>query len=250
VAAERIRFDLNVQAALADRGFAWVPRASWSLYPELAPHLERLRDEWEHLEPDRYLEQGAKFRLRRYGRYRWEPASDALVSLPHEPYFQPAEENTYAGGVSRDFGPLRPETIHSPFVHAMVRAVFACLPIPGERRRERWEVRIHQLRIVASAGAPSFPTPEGIHQDGTDFLTLHLMRRDNISGGDSTIYDLDRTPVFHCTMREVLDMLVLEDPRVMHSATPVLSADGQSEGVRDIMGVDFHHRPHWAHEPH
>jgi hypothetical protein len=44
-------------------------------------------------------------------------------------------------------------------------------------------------------------------------------------------------------MRETLDSLILEDPRVMHGVTPVHSADGRTPGTRDLLGVDFLYRP-------
>jgi hypothetical protein len=238
-----IAFDGNPRLAIASRGFAWIPRRSWSIAPELTPDLARLREEWEQLELDRYLAGGARFRRRRYGRCYWAPADDTLVPLPHQPYFQPEEENTYAGGVSRDFAPVRSESVQNPFVGALVSACFACLPIPDQRRREIWEVRMHQLRIIATPELAGLPTPEGIHQDGTDFHTLHLLRRDNIEGGETTIYGLDRAPIFRCTMRDVLDTLILEDPRIMHGVTPIVAADGKTVGNRDIFGIDFHHRP-------
>jgi hypothetical protein len=210
----------------------------------MEPHWQRLCEDWDHLELDRYLASGGKFRLRRYGRYYWSPASDALAALPHERYFQPEDENPYAGGIARTFAPLLPDTVDNPFVLALVRSTFACLPVAGDRQDATWEVRIHQIRIVASAKVPGLPAPEGIHQDGTDFLTLHLVRRQNIVGGESTIYDLDRKPIQHYTMRETLDSMILEDPRIMHGVTPVFPADGRTLGIRDLMGVDFIYSPH------
>jgi hypothetical protein len=100
-------------------------------------------------------------------------------------------------------------------------------------------VRIHQIRIVATPDQPGQPAPEGIHQDGTDFLTLHLVRRQNAMGGTSTIYDLDRKPMQSYTMTELLDSFILADARVMHGVTPVHSADGRTVGIRDLLGIDF-----------
>jgi hypothetical protein len=198
-----------------------------------------MRADWDDLEPDRYLAGGARFRLRRYGRYRWGSPEDVLGPLPDEPYFQPEEENAYAGGIARSFAPLSPGTAAGPFLHALVRATFACLPLSGRQRAGGWEVRIHQIRIVADPGVPGLPAPEGVHQDGTDFLTLHLVGRDNVEGAETTIYDLERRPIWRHTLREPLDSLILEDPRVMHGVTPVLSADGVGRGTRDLLGVDF-----------
>jgi len=229
----------EVRRDLAGKGFAWVPRAAWSLGPQWAPHWQRLCDDWDHLEPDRFLAQGATFRRRRYGRYYWAPRDQELLPLRAAPYFQPEAENAYAGGISRAFAPLRPDTVHNPFLQALVGATFGCLPVAGDGEKGTWEVRIHQIRITATPQETGLPAPEGIHQDGTDFLTLHLVRRQNIAGGESTIYDLERRPIQRFTMREPLDAMILQDPRIMHGVTPVVPADGRTMGIRDILGIDF-----------
>jgi hypothetical protein len=234
-----IRIDRDVRRDIAGQGFAWIPASAWSIDPQLEPYWQRLCEDWDHLELDRYLERGAKFRQRRYGRFSWSPASDALMELPHEPYFQPEDENAYAGGIVRAFAPLLPDTVHNPFLHALVRSTFACLPIASDKQGETWEVRIHQIRVVASPEEPGLPAPEGIHQDGTDFLTLHLVRRRNVVGAESTIYDLQRKPIWSFTMLNPFDSMILEDPRIMHGVTPVYPADGRTPGHRDLLGIDF-----------
>jgi hypothetical protein len=233
----------GVRDELARQGFAWIPRTSWSLCPRFETHWQRLRGDWDHLELDRYLENRARFRQRRYGRFFWSPENQELLPLPPEPYFQPADENAYAGGIVREFAPLLAETVRNPFLEALVCATFGCLPVTGDRRSRTWEVRIHQIRIVATAEEPGLPAPEGIHQDGTDFLTLHLVRRHNVAGGESTIYDLNKRPIQRLTMREVFDSMILEDPRVMHGVTPVTPDDCRISGHRDILGVDFLYSP-------
>src|SRR5260370_14117947 len=105
----------------------------------------------------------------------------------------------------RDFAPLLPDTVHNPFLYALVRCTFACLPVTVDKQGHSWEVRIHQIRIVASTDQPGEPAPEGIHQDGTDYLTFHLVRRHNVVGGQSTIYDLDRKPIQEYTLQETFD---------------------------------------------
>jgi hypothetical protein len=229
----------DVRRDLAGQGFAWIPASAWSLGPSLEPHWQRLGQDWGHLEPDHYLAEGGKFRRRRYGRFSWAPAMGLLAPLPHEPYFQPEDENAYAGGIVRAFAPLLPDTVHNPFLHALVRSTFACLPVAGNGQDKTWEVRIHQIRIVATPDEPGLPAPEGIHQDGTDYLTLHLVRRRHVVGGESTIYDLDCRPLRSYTLREPLDSLILEDPRILHGVTPVHPVDGCTFGCRDLLGVDF-----------
>ena len=131
---EAIRIDQDVRREIVERGFAWIPAAAWSLAPEIEAHWKRLAGDWDHLEQDRFLKPGATFRRRRYGRYFWSPASGELSSMANEPYYQPEDQNGYAGGVAREFAQLLPHTVENPFLHALIRRTFDCLPVAAERR--------------------------------------------------------------------------------------------------------------------
>ena len=235
----KLAVNKDARRDIADTGFSRIRASEWSIPPSLATHWERLRGDWNNLESDRFLKNGSSFRRRRYGRYFWSPLTDELLPLPNEEYFQPEEQNAYAGGVARRFAPLLPESVGNPFLMSLVRCSFDQLPLDEQKRDGPWEVRIHQIRIVAEPGQAAEPAPEGIHQDGTDFLTLHLVRRENVAGAESTVYDLDRQPLFRYTLTDVMDSVILEDPRIMHGVTAVLSADGQSSATRDLLGIDF-----------
>jgi len=72
------------------------------------------------------------------------------------------------------------------------------------------------------------------------------VRRRNIRGGESTIYDLARMPLRSYTLREEMDSFILQDPRILHGVTAVYPADGATVGVRDLLGLDFLCRPDLA----
>ena len=229
----------DVRREIQQQGFTKIAASEWIIPPGLVHHWERLRCDWDSLEPDRHLKNGATFRRRRYGRYYWSPSDDVLRSLPNQSYFQPEDQNAYAGGVERQFASLLPDTVENPFLMELVRCSFDQLPIDAEQRKQPWEVRVHQIRIVSTPSEIGEPAPEGIHQDGTDFLTLHLVRRENVKGAESTIYDLDRNPLFRYTMTDVMDSFVLEDSRIMHAVSSVLPADENAPATRDLLGIDF-----------
>jgi hypothetical protein len=233
----------DVKREIIQQGFSKIAGGEWIVPPGLAQDRERLRGDWDALEPDRYLKNGATFRHRRYGRYYWSPANDVLHSLPNETYFQPEEQNSYAGGIVREFASLPEESTKNPFLLQLIRCCFEQLPIEEDRRKQTWEVRVHQIRILATPREVGEPAPEGIHQDGTDFLTLHLMGRENVVGAQSTIYDLERRPLFSYTMTDVMDSFILEDPRIIHGVTAVRPADGSSLAKRDLLGIDFIFNP-------
>lgn len=233
----------DVEGAIRREGFAAIPAAAWLMDRDLAVAFEAMRNDWELLEADNYLKAGATFRRRRYGRFYWSPLRDLLISLAHAPYFQPESENGYAGGIQRNWAPLAPETACNPFLTQLIRRTFAELPLSSERRAGTWEVRVHQIRIIGNPRELGEPAPEGIHQDGTDFLTLHLIHRDNVKGAESTIYDLGKTPLFKWTMREPMDSFIIEDPRIFHGVTPFGPANEEGLAIRDLLGIDFIYSP-------
>jgi serine/threonine protein kinase len=75
---ELITIGRDVGRDIAAQGFAWIPRAAWSIRPHLQPHWRRLGEDWDRLEPDLHLAGGARFRFPRYGRFHWSPAAAAL----------------------------------------------------------------------------------------------------------------------------------------------------------------------------
>jgi aspartate/methionine/tyrosine aminotransferase len=236
---QRLTIKRDTRRELSAQGYTQIGRHEWTISGSFAHYLEQLQQDWDKLELDHHLKNGATFRRRRYGRYYWSPRQDKLIPLANEPYFQPEDQNPYAGGAPRAFAPLLPASVENPFLMALVRGTFDQLPLDDEKRGKVWEVRVHQIRIVATIDQVGEPAPEGIHQDGTDFLTLHLMRRENVAGAESTIYDLDRRALFRYTMSEAMDSFILEDSRIMHGVTPVYPADGCSTATRDLLGIDF-----------
>ena len=240
---QKLAITKDARKEIVEQGFARIAPSQWKISPALAAEWERLRGDWDALEVDRHLKEGATFRRRRYGRYYWSPGENLLRRLPNEKYFQPEHQNGYAGGVEREFAPHLQESVGNPFLMSLVQCSFDQLPIDDAKRRQTWEVRIHQIRITATRDQIGEPAPEGIHQDGTDFLTLHLIRRENVAGAETTIYDLNRNPLFRHTMIEALDTFILQDPRILHSVTPVLPADGVSGATRDLLGIDFIFNP-------
>jgi hypothetical protein len=50
-----------------------------------------------------------------------------------------------------------------------------------------WHVEAHQFRIEARPGQAGQPTPEGMHQDGVDWVLVLMVGRHNIVSGTTTI---------------------------------------------------------------
>jgi hypothetical protein len=113
-------------------------------------------------------------------------------------------------------------------------ALFSGLtPVPA------WHVEVHQFRIEARPGEAGRPTPEGMHQDGVDWVLVLMVGRVNIAEGETSIHALDRKLLGSFTLREPLDSALVDDHRVFHGVTPVQPLDPALPAHRDVLVVTF-----------
>lgn len=233
----------NVRASIAARGFAFVPGADFRL-AELEADWQRLTSDWAHLETDAYMADGGRYRVRRYGRFFYVPATSELRRLPHATVFQSHYVNNFAGGIHRDFAPLRDTTFANPFLQALIRFDFTCFEVAEPSMlADAWEVWIHQIRIETFGKNAVPPAPEGIHHDGHDFIAMHFVNRENVAGGRSLIYDNSQSPLYSCLFEHPLDTIYADDHRVMHAVEPICACEDGRPARRDILIIDYDHKP-------
>ena len=142
---------------------------------------ERLTRSFSEIPEDTYLKQTFCYRKRCYGTGRVE--NDTFTWDQKAPSFVQSESlNKYTGGVIRQFHPIS-QAIREDIEKKIVYTAYGFLP------RVDYSVGIHQIRIVANELNQGMPTPEGIHQDGFDFVTVSCIDTANVSGGISFILD-------------------------------------------------------------
>ena len=192
---------------------------------------------WDHLVVDEYLADRGRFRKRRYAVY--EAAADLVITRqPHQPHHQHVEYNTLFGGVERWFEPVTAAVGDGATLHAILRfcrATFGTLAPDVSR----WHIEVHQFRIEAQTGAAGYPTPEGVHRDGVDFVLVLLVARTNIASGTTTVHDLTGRELGCFTLTEPLDAALLDDARVAHGVTPVTPIEPAAPAHRDVLVVTF-----------
>lgn len=233
----------DIENALRSRSFARIEADGFQLSDRLAGERRRLFTEWDHLEPDDYLHDGASFRRRRFACFCLQPATGALIAMPPESYFQSRDVNAYAGGIDRRFAPIRPAALRNRYLHELIRLLFRQLPIGPARRSLGWSIDVHQIRITATGDAAGEPTPEGPHHDGEEFGAVQLVGRRNVNGGVSTVYTNEHDPVTSLTLSEPMDTLMLWDPHVMHGVSPIRPANPAEPAIRDTLLIGFDPEP-------
>lgn len=225
-------------AEIAARGFACTPGAA--LAARLGTGVAAFADfaaSWARLEPDGFMADGGRYRRRRHANFTARWGRPGHLRGEHRPHFQAVVHNSLNGGVERWFAPIEDAVGAGAPLHALLDLGrgLADAGRPGQD----WFVEAHQFRIEAEAGAPGFPTPEGTHHDGVDFVLIALIARTNLVGGETLITDDAGAELARFTLREPLDTALIDDARVMHGVTPVQPADPGAPSCRDVLVITW-----------
>ena len=194
--------------------------------------LEALKADWDDLPLDNFLRDGGRYRRRRHSCFIVE--RENVTQVPHRAHYQPLKYNALHGGMLRLFEPIAAHTIAQAVWPELLRSIArVCSIVKGERR---WYVEAHQFRIDTLNGIGR-PTPEGAHRDGVDFVAILLVARENVSGGESRIFEAEGPHGQRFTLSEPWTLILLDDPRVIHESTPIQPT--AENGHRDTLVLTF-----------
>ena len=141
------------------------------------------------------------------------------------------------GGIERWFEPIQPEVAGGASFSTVVEfglALYGAL-MPDAH----WHIEAHQFRIEARGDAAGQPTPEGVHRDGVDYVTVMLVDRVNIASGTTTMHAPGGRPLGSFTLTRPCDAALLDDRRVMHGVTAVQPIDPSRPAWRDVLVVTY-----------
>lgn len=189
---------------------------------------------------DPHLFKGEGERFRRYGRLLIDPVLRSLEIFEHDLFFQAKKFDDLYGDIHRSFAPLEAQEYENDFFQMLVIESYRALPLTPKLKREKFEVSAHMIRISATPNSNiGRPAPEGIHRDGYTFGSIHLMRRENVSGARNQIFDLSKRLIHEVTLEEPMDSIYFDDAAIFHAVTPFESASQQKKSVRDMLILLF-----------
>ncbi len=223
--------------ALRGAGFVFVrgPEMRHALETQGLQDWDTFARSWDDLGLDTYMADGGRYRKRRHAAFHAN--ATGAVRKEHQPHYQSRDYNALNGGIARWFDPVAPEVANGPAFQAILHlctGLFDGLtPAPG------WHVEAHQFRIEARSGQAGQPTPEGMHQDGVDWVLVLMVGRRNIASGTTTIHGLDRGLLGSFTLEAPMDAALLDDHRVFHGVTPVQPLDPSQPAHRDVLVLTF-----------
>ena len=223
-----------VQALRACGCSLLAPRQLQSACAVQIAQLDGLRGSWERLPRDAYLLDGGRYRFRRHSCFVHELGADSLQLVPHRAHWQPRDYNALHGGLERWFEPIERAVVDAATWAQLLRSLgnlFAAVrPVP------RWYIEAHQFRIDTAEGIGR-PTPEGAHRDGVDYVAVILVKRSDVSGGETRVFDAAGPAGVRFTMAEPWTALLLDDAQVVHETTPIQKAGAR--GIRDTLVLTF-----------
>ena len=224
-------------AALRDGGYAFVqaPAMAEALRAAGLSDWDGFARTWDDLGLDTYMADGGRYRKRRHAAFLVSRAGAARK--PDQPHYQSRDYNALNGGIARWFDPVTPAAAGSAAFQAILRTCHDLFD--GLTPAPAWHVEAHQFRIEARPGQAGQPTPEGMHQDGVDWVLVLMVGRVNIASGTTSIHGLDRTLLGSFTLEAPLDAALVDDHRVFHGVTPVRPLDPEQPAHRDVLVVTF-----------
>jgi len=182
---------------------------------------------FNNLDVDLTNENGFITRMRRYGNYHIDVERDVYSIY-------------YTGKKSekRKFTLLEPEIVDNSFFLYLMTQTCALSLLNSQKRISSFNVSLHQVRQISYPGVESHNAPEGIHQDGVDYIvSAFVLKRYNIKGGESIIYDKDKNQIDQITLKHG-EGLFQNDKKLWHYVTPIQSKRDYI-GYRDIIGLDI-----------
>ena len=190
-------------------------------------NLEGFKPFFRNMPVDPYIKGNYNYRSRRLSRFT--VSGNELIKLPHGYFFQSKEYNPLMGDLKREFAELDDALIELDIFRNLVLAFSDSCKLHPEA-----EIGVHQIRIICSPDNFSNPAPEGIHQDGTDFIGIFSVDRDNIQGGETHLYTAKREkPVFSKVLNPG-ELLLVNDHEFFHFANPI-KPQTDAEGSFDVF---------------
>jgi hypothetical protein len=231
----------DVDATLARQGFAVLSAATSAELLEVPPATWARRQEWiafwDALPPDLFLRDGGRYRRRRHASLVLQGGTVTLA--PHRPHWQPVEYNALHGGIQRHFEPVEAALLNHPLWQPWLLAMAQrASRLRGLDDDATWFVEAHPFRIDTSNGIGR-PTPEGAHRDGVDLVSVTLLSREGLKGGETRVFGATSREGQRFTLSEPWSTLLLDDERVIHETTPIQPLDAAYTGHRDTLVLTF-----------
>ena len=188
--------------------------------------LNDIEKSFDRLPPDPYAEE--RLRSRRFSRFKLRE-NGTLEHRRHKEFMQTKEVNSYAGDIKREYEEIEDDIITHPLFIKMFQTLTDHTDIGYDRIIEAHQIRWHCQKNIKA------PAPEGVHQDGFDFLGMFMITPYNVDGGEVMLYKSpDSAPCFKKAM-EAGEFIIVNDRSLYHNASPLVPTANEEDGHWDFI---------------
>jgi len=209
--------------------------------------LEAVADLIGRLTPERHrkFDELEPFRRRTVSKFELEAKPDggwSIKRIPARSFAQHVGAADYRSHVRIFAESAERVTSHPEFLKLLSSLAYMAASINPQIRKQ--SITMHQVSIVTDADTLGDNSPEGIHQDGSDFIVSALVvARQGITGGQSVVYGSDKTTEYLRHELKPGEGIFQEDKNstLWHDVTPIhLNREAHAEeGMRNIFGFDI-----------
>ena len=103
-------------------------------------------------------------------------------------------------------------------------------------------VTVHHTSVICSEGYNVTNAPEGVHQDGVDYIvSAYVLERKNVKGGESVIYGAYKVTELLRTILEPGFGIFQPDLNadLWHTVEQISVIQGEKHSLRSTIGLDF-----------
>ncbi|HDM8111983.1 TPA: 2OG-Fe dioxygenase family protein, partial [Yersinia enterocolitica] len=147
----------------------------------------------------------------------------------------------------RRFPPMDRVTASSAILKILIKEFIEMLcQCEPKRKLKKIGVTCHQISLIIDGSTHQVSnSPEGLHQDGSDYIVSALViDKYNIEGGTSKLYCLEKNELIKSHTLECGEGLfhIDKNSSIWHQVTPIKSKEPSIKtGYRNILGFDFNY---------
>ena len=192
--------------------------------------IEAIQPSFSELEETDHAD--GKYRLRKYSKVRVTHLNGGNPFTINDcqvgEFTQSEKYNKHQGGMARSFEEIEEEVLQSEGMKKI------CLTFKQANNLiDGQEIEIHQMRVATLSDGSAQTSPEGTHQDGFDYIAMVGVDRQNMLGGELMVYeDRDAQPFLTYALKSG-EMVMLNDRKLWHNATPVQAMNRVGQGFGD-----------------
>ena len=182
-----------------------------------------VRDSFNRLVKDPY------YKNERYKRYS---LIDVFLfkSIGNAVFMQNNRYNSFLGNVARQYHNIEDSLLRDNSFRSLINNFINQIDKTGDNCKYLY---VHQIRVVSDPEKNINPIPEGIHQDGYQYICICCVNQHQIHCPDNEIIDYNKS-IIHKVKLKPNNAILLNDKKFFHNVTCIKS-NSNKKGYRDIF---------------